>query len=166
MALQEVLHTSEFEVRWEDDVYSCALYVEHDAEVNGYTAQNGKAVHKRPVRGVQRDLVGNNKNRKQHRIMNKWQQTNTQPPWFKKQTNSDCPSLVRFTIRNVSFQDQIPAGWRSWWARMTWPRPRTGNRMAPLRPDPSSAGKHRTGWRRWWGTWRGRETGWWRSSCN
>lgn len=56
-----MIHTSEFEVRWEDDVYSCALYVEHNAEVNGYAAQHGEAVHKRPVRGVQGDLVGDRK---------------------------------------------------------------------------------------------------------
>lgn len=53
---RDSLHTGEFEERWEDDVYPGALYVEHDAEVNGYAAQHGEAVHKRPVRGVQGDL--------------------------------------------------------------------------------------------------------------
>lgn len=71
MVLQGALQTREFEVWREDDVYSCALYVEHDAEVNGYTAQYGKAVHKRPVRGVQGDLV---QDRKWHRVINDKQQ--------------------------------------------------------------------------------------------
>lgn len=59
--LQDVLHTSEFEIGGKDDVYSCTLYVEHNTEVNGYTAQHGKAVHKRPVRGLQGDLVKDRK---------------------------------------------------------------------------------------------------------
>lgn len=42
-------------------MYSCTLDVKHDAKVNGYTAQHGKAVHKGPVRGVQGDLVEDKK---------------------------------------------------------------------------------------------------------
>lgn len=101
MALQGMLHTSESEVWWEDDVYSCALYVKHDAEVNSYTAQHSKAVHKRPIRGVQGDLV--TEDRKWHQVMSK-QQTKTQSPTLNV---SGLPLVLLFTKMFSTFHFRI-----------------------------------------------------------
>lgn len=49
--------TSEGKHWREDDVNPATVEVKHDAEVNGYAAQNCKAVDKGPEGGIQRDLT-------------------------------------------------------------------------------------------------------------
>lgn len=49
--------TCEGEDWGEDDVDPSTMDVKHDAKVDGYAAQDSKAVHKSPVGGVQGNLI-------------------------------------------------------------------------------------------------------------
>lgn len=53
---EEAELTGESEGWREDDVDSCTVDIEHDPKVYGYTAEDGEAVHKGPVRRLQRYL--------------------------------------------------------------------------------------------------------------
>lgn len=41
----------------EDNMDSSTVDIKHDPKVDSYAAQHSKAVHKGPVRGIQRDLM-------------------------------------------------------------------------------------------------------------